>query len=242
MLEKIMKLFKVHFSSNLTLKDSTPLYLNGTLENGVQVFVITEDGNVALPDGEYQLQDDTIIMVKEGLIFDIIQPTVDENKQQMAIEVPAVIPDPIAIEPVVIIEPEPVVEPVIDPVIEEPVVEPVKTKKTKLEVDEIELGQKGNPDISGDSINSGKTDVETSMDPETDSSGIPEDENKMNELETKVANLETQIAEILSKLNLIADKYSAVSPISKRVDVDYQPNFNQDIMEKVEMIKKLKKS
>ena len=44
MLEKIMKLFKVHFSSNLTLKDGTPLYLNGSLDNGVQIFVITEDG------------------------------------------------------------------------------------------------------------------------------------------------------------------------------------------------------
>ena len=45
---------------------------------------------------------------------------------------------------------------------------------------------------------------------------------------------------IMSKLNLISDKFSAAQPIIKK-KFDDKPLFDQDVLDKVDLIRRLKK-
>jgi len=221
MLEKIMKFLKIHFQSSLTLKDGTPLKLDGALDTGVNIYVITAEGEISLPDGEYQMEDMTILMVKDGLIMDVIQPGKVE---------------------------------------EQPEEQPAPTQVNQEEELPVDL-QKGNPDVSGlDPSVKESTDVltgktasasgETAMadvpvdpmaDP-TDPTEAPDEELKIAELEAKVSGLETAISEIMSKLNMISEKFSAVNPIVKKKENDGSTTIDPKLQNKVDLIKRLKKS
>lgn len=68
MINQIMKLFKIHFTAEAELIDGTKLFVDGDLTEGTKIFVVTQDGNVALPDGEYELKDGSTLICKEGII------------------------------------------------------------------------------------------------------------------------------------------------------------------------------
>ncbi len=62
---------------------------NGTIieadafENGVEVFIVTEDEKVALPVGEYALEDGKILVVTEdGLISEIKDAEAEEETEE----------------------------------------------------------------------------------------------------------------------------------------------------------------
>jgi hypothetical protein len=218
MIDKVLKFLKIHFSSVITLRDGTPVELSGTLETGVNAYLITPDGNIAMPDGEYCLSDETIILIKDGIVMDVLNTDVIPEESKLSEEV---VEEPV-VEPVVETVEEPVVETIVEPVVEE------------------EL-QKGNPDVTGDEP---ETEEETPT--QSGSTAVTEDlpkeeDMKTAELEIKVAELSSKIDDIMSKLTMMAEKLSAANPIIKKKD-EYQPQFNQEVMDKVEMIKKLKKS
>jgi hypothetical protein len=69
-----------------TLADGTMIY--STAESwavGVDVAVKNEDGElVAVPDGEYELDNGIMIVVKEGLLESIVEPTAEEVEEETA--------------------------------------------------------------------------------------------------------------------------------------------------------------
>ena len=101
MIEKLMKLLKiVNFSGDVVLKDGTPIMVDGGLAKGATVKVQLPDATepMLLPDGEYILEDDNIMVVKDGTIEDIKEPVekpeeelteeVVEQEVEMAVEQP----------------------------------------------------------------------------------------------------------------------------------------------------------
>jgi hypothetical protein len=64
---------------DLRLKDKTKLYVKPTFDVGSEIFIITKEGNVHMPDGSFQLIDYTVIDVKDGLIIDIKLPPKSER-------------------------------------------------------------------------------------------------------------------------------------------------------------------
>ena len=96
MFEKLKNLLKiVNFQGTIVLKDGTEVILDGDLEVGVKVSVIIPDNNepVDLPDGEYTLDDDSTMVVGDGVIVDIIpvkddEPETDETETENQEETP----------------------------------------------------------------------------------------------------------------------------------------------------------
>lgn len=84
MLDKILKLFKIHFSAQAQLQDGTELYIEGDLISvGAKCFVVTPDGNMPLPDGDYPLMEGNVILsVKDGIIVNIIEQEPDDTNTQ----------------------------------------------------------------------------------------------------------------------------------------------------------------
>ena len=102
MFDKLKKILKiVSFSGSMTLKDGTEIMVEGSLEVGSKVSIQSDGEMMPLPDGEYILENDSILVVAEGIITDIIEPT-DE---------PEVIETEEEDE---VIEPEPTDEPEVD--------------------------------------------------------------------------------------------------------------------------------
>lgn len=97
MLEKMLKIFKIHFTGTINLKDGTPLTIDGELATGVSV-QIEVDGNIQpLPDGPYELETGEVIEVKDGKITAITEPKANEEPATPIAEaktdpVPAAIP------------------------------------------------------------------------------------------------------------------------------------------------------
>lgn len=83
MLEKLKKLFKiVNFSGSIMLKDGTEILLDGgNLEVGVKCFVElpNADEPIQLPDGEYTLEDGSVLIVVDGMIKEIQEPKTEEE-------------------------------------------------------------------------------------------------------------------------------------------------------------------
>lgn len=96
MFEKLKNLLKiVNFQGTIVLKDGTEVILDGNLEVGVKVSVIIPDNDepVDLPDGEYTLDDDSTMVVGDGVIVDIIpvkddEPETDEPETENQEETP----------------------------------------------------------------------------------------------------------------------------------------------------------
>jgi hypothetical protein len=90
MIEKLKKLLKIHnFSGEIELKDGTIVMVDGSqLEVGAKLFVKLPDNDepVELPDGEYQLLDDSILVVEGGIVKDIIEPSIEEEPKEEVVE------------------------------------------------------------------------------------------------------------------------------------------------------------
>ena len=240
MINKILKFLKIHFSSTLTLRDGTPVELSGNLETGVNAFIVTQDGKIAMPDGEYSLSDDSIILVKDGIITDVVNTGDNKGDASLSAEV---VEEELKVDPKADELKNEVVEPTEEEHVET-VIEEVIAKTEEPVTPEVEL-QKGNPDVSGEETvtPTGKTETEMAEPPMMEPTDGPDEEQKIMELENKIASLELAISEIMKKLNLISEKFSAAQPIVKRKETDTnQTHFNQDILDKVELIKKLRKS
>lgn len=79
MLEKLLKLLKIKFEGELTLKDGTPIILDGELGVGVSIMVQAPDGKTMdLPDGSYDLSTGEVITVENGLVIDVIEELVNK--------------------------------------------------------------------------------------------------------------------------------------------------------------------
>jgi len=79
-LSKFLKIFK--FQANATLKDGTEIIIDGNLDVDVKVYVVTSDGEIPLPDGEYELGDPYsgyIITVENGIITNVLEPVEEEE-------------------------------------------------------------------------------------------------------------------------------------------------------------------
>lgn len=225
MIEKIMKFLKIHFSSTVNLIDGTPLQIEGDLETGVKVSVITTDGMIAIPDGEYKLEDESIIITKDGVVMDVIKADVEaEAPVEMAEETP--------------IE-EPIVEEIVEPIVEEVVVEePI-----------VEELQKENPEVSGEDVEieipeaSGTTITEelpTEMvDMPVEEVEPIEEEDKIKQLEDKVSQLEAMLTELMGKMNMMSEKFSAAQPIV-RMATDSKMVVDTKLQSKVDLINRLK--
>jgi len=216
MIEKLMKFFKVHFSTSLTLKDGTALALEGDLDTGTQVSVVTSDGNIALPDGEYQLEDMTIITVKDGLVMDIIKPgEVEEPTEGLD---PMGNPEP---EDMATQKENPEVSGEAPQPMDEPL--PTTTGTTATEVDAVDVEVE-------------EPEVEVEVNPM----------EKVAELEAKVAALEEMIKGLVDKMNMneektnmIADKFSAAQPLITKKESE--GTIDPKLQNKVDLIKRLRK-
>jgi aspartokinase len=72
LLNEIRAMFEIQVKlEQHTLKEGTVIEAE-SLEAGEQVFIVTEDGNVALPVGEYEMEDGKVLVVtEEGIIAEI---------------------------------------------------------------------------------------------------------------------------------------------------------------------------
>ena len=79
MFDKLLKLLKIKLEGELTLKDGTPVVLDGEMELGVSIMVQATDGKLMdLPDGSYELSSGEIITVEKGLVIDIVEEVVNK--------------------------------------------------------------------------------------------------------------------------------------------------------------------
>lgn len=72
--------------------DKSPLIYEGELAVGIEVMVEDEEGNVvAAPDGEYNLEDGRVVVVKDGKVAEIKEAPVTEEtiKEVLEEEAPA---------------------------------------------------------------------------------------------------------------------------------------------------------
>jgi len=84
-LSKMLKIFK--FAANAVLKDGTEILIDGNLDIGVNIYVVTSDGDQPLPDGEYELgapYDGYIVVVEGGVISNVLEPVEDEPVEEEA--------------------------------------------------------------------------------------------------------------------------------------------------------------
>lgn len=89
-LEVLKDLFKLeNFNGTLILKDGTQLTVEGNTEAGSKVFVLVNGAEepMALPDNTYTLEDDSVMIIKDGMIQDIQPPkTPDEIESEIEVE------------------------------------------------------------------------------------------------------------------------------------------------------------
>ena len=99
-MNSIKELVKKHFNliekqSFMTIKTAdgalTLSYDGEALAEGLAIFVVTEDGNIAAPDGEHMLEGGVTIRTKDGKIEAIMETTMavaDVVEEKMAEETP----------------------------------------------------------------------------------------------------------------------------------------------------------
>ena len=214
LIEKILKVLKIKFSSTAVLKDGTQLELSGELETGVNVSVITSDGPVALPDGEYQLEDMTILMVKDGLVTDIIKPGQVEEQPEGLDPMGNPTPNQLATQ----------------------TGNPDVSGMTPTVKEDTSTITGNTTDTTNAASDSGAT-----MPPD-DTQNIPDDEMlKIAELESKISTLEQTLNDVMAKLNMISEKFTVATPIVK-IKEDNLTVMNPKLQNKVDLIRMLRKN
>ena len=90
MLNKVKDLLGVELSEEVKLEQMK--LENGTVleaeafENDNEVFIVTEDERVPVPNGEYQLEDGKILGVNEGIISEIKEMEEEEEEEEATSE------------------------------------------------------------------------------------------------------------------------------------------------------------
>lgn len=77
-IKKLNQLLRLNFNSYKTINGGE-LICEDELEIGSEIYAITSDGQLPAPDGEYELEDSTIVKVENGIIKDI---SYKENKME----------------------------------------------------------------------------------------------------------------------------------------------------------------
>jgi len=77
--------------AQMMLVDGVTVLEADAFEAGKEVFIVTPDGNIALPVGDYELENGQILVVaEEGMIAEIKEmPTEEEEVEEMPEETPA---------------------------------------------------------------------------------------------------------------------------------------------------------
>lgn len=85
--KKITKLLGLYnFNSYKVAKSGQELILEGDLTLGEPVYIITENGQLPAPDGEFELEDTTQIKIEDGKILKIKYDNMEKEKQQDFVE------------------------------------------------------------------------------------------------------------------------------------------------------------
>jgi hypothetical protein len=122
----------------LKLVDGTEIKLDGDLAEGVSVMVVTEDSEIAAPDGTHELEDGAKIVTEGGIIMSVELPEVEEMEdaideeaegieqvemedEVIEVEVPGVLPAEVA---------APAVEAIVEAIV--PLLEKVKSLEEEL--------------------------------------------------------------------------------------------------------------
>lgn len=120
MIKQLLKLLKIKFAGEIPLKDGTLIRVDGDMTVGATVYVQSPDGEIPLPDGDYELESGEILSAKDGKIEAIVDVVDTEEAPDVIGETPvSEIVAPMMTKEVKL----PIVEPVIEPVIEPLVVE-----------------------------------------------------------------------------------------------------------------------
>ena len=83
MFDKLKNLLKIeNFAGSITLKDGTPITVDGNLETGSKCSVMLPGNETPmdLPAGEYPLEDDQILVIGDGGIITEIKPKPEEEQ------------------------------------------------------------------------------------------------------------------------------------------------------------------
>ena len=66
--------FSIH-----TIAEGGEIKVEGELESGKEVYIVTAEGELPAPDGKFQLEDGIEIVIKEGKVSEIIAPETEEE-------------------------------------------------------------------------------------------------------------------------------------------------------------------
>ena len=146
MLNQIKTLLNISVKLEETKLENGTVVSAESFEKGSEIFIVTDDEKVAMPVGEYLLEDGRLVVVAEEGVIDDVRAVADEapaKEETSDLEevIETEVPEEVATEIAAIIEA--VVE-VIAPVIEEvkKEVEELKKKFSKFETEEEEVKEK----------------------------------------------------------------------------------------------------
>jgi len=206
--DKILTFFGIQrFSQDITLLDGTIIRIDGAFgDTNVPVSVLTPDGPIPLPDGEYPLGGDfegSIIVVVGGIITDIIKINEDAEPEPDELSADVSLETEIKLEPTIIVD-EPKVEDdpiVVEPNVDEPIVE-IETPIVEIEPIEDE--------------------------PETELSQLF---SRLDEVIKRIEKLETNdlnVKEDLTKVKASLEKVDGATPVKKNVSGE---QYNNTLLE-----------
>lgn len=76
------------FEGNAKLQDGKDIRIEGSLETGSKVFIVTPEGELPLPDGEWVLDSGETIVTTDGVIQDIVPEEETPEEEILPIEEP----------------------------------------------------------------------------------------------------------------------------------------------------------
>lgn len=85
-IKKLNQLLRFNFNSYKTIEGGE-LICEDELEVGSEIYAITSDGQLPAPNGEYTLEDSTIVKVIDGIIKDLSYKEEDDNMEEETIDV-----------------------------------------------------------------------------------------------------------------------------------------------------------
>ena len=123
----------------LKLADGTEIKLDGDLAEGVAVMVVTEEAEIAAPDGTHELEDGAKIVTEGGIIMSVELPEVEEMEEEVIDEAAGDVEEVEMEEEVIEVEvpvevPAEVAAPAIEAIVEAivPILEKVKSLEEEL--------------------------------------------------------------------------------------------------------------